>query len=175
MKAYFCKICDKTINHKSRNRHNKTKRHYIMKNYVTNIYNYNDIVWADVEKILHENIVSHSNKFNVFKVIVLCKIKDDIEIEVYKDEHDLCEVVNFSLSAGTFYVHNAGKKICYIIRQNLSSRYNNKCTHNMHLKNLSKKIVSCYDNMTYRHQLEQPRPITESKMVKHIKYISHEE
>ena len=29
--------------------------------------------------------------------------------------------------------------------------------------------------MTYRYQLKQPRPMIESKKVKHIKYISHEE
>ena len=29
--------------------------------------------------------------------------------------------------------------------------------------------------MTYRYQLEQPRPIKESKMVKHIKNMSEEE
>ena len=28
---YYCKICDKTINHISKNKHNKTKRHYLMK------------------------------------------------------------------------------------------------------------------------------------------------
>ena len=59
--TYHCNICDKSINRKSRNKHNKLKRHYFMKkNYVTNIYNYNDIVWDDVEKILHENIISHN-------------------------------------------------------------------------------------------------------------------
>ena len=41
-----------------------------MKNYVTNIYNYNDIVWGDVEKILHENIISQDKKFNEFKSYV---------------------------------------------------------------------------------------------------------
>ena len=88
MKVFYCEICVETINHKSRNRHNRTKRHYFMKNYVTNIYNYNNIVWRDVEKIIHENIISHNNKFNEFKIIVLCKINDDIVIEVYKNELD---------------------------------------------------------------------------------------
>ena len=66
MKVFYCETCDKTINHKSKNRHIKTKRHYFVKIYVTNTYNYNDIVWDDVEQILHENIISHNNKFNVF-------------------------------------------------------------------------------------------------------------
>ena len=29
--------------------------------------------------------------------------------------------------------------------------------------------------MTFRHQLQQPRPMLETKMVKHIKYMSYEE
>ena len=41
---YYCNICDKSKNLKSKSKHNKSKRHYFMKNYVTNIYNYNDIV-----------------------------------------------------------------------------------------------------------------------------------
>ena len=146
-----------------------------MKNYGTNIHNYNDIVWGDVEKILHENINSHNNKFNEFKIIVSCKINDDTEKEVDKEEHDLCEVVNPGLSAETLYNHIAGKKICNIIREYLTSRYNFKCTHIMHIKNQSKKIISRYANMTYRYPLEQPRQLIESKMVKHIKYMSHGE
>ena len=50
---YYCAICDRSISDKHRNKHNKTKRHYFMKNYVSNIYKYNDIVWGDVKKILH--------------------------------------------------------------------------------------------------------------------------
>ena len=37
--SFYCNICDESINHKSKNRHNKTKRQYFMKKYVTNIYN----------------------------------------------------------------------------------------------------------------------------------------
>ena len=104
-----------------------------------------------------------------------CKINDDVEIKVYKDEHDLCVVSHTLLGVDTLYVHVASKTICNIIRENISSRYNFKCTHNMHIKNLSVKFVSRFDNITYRHQLQQPRPMIESKMVNHIKYMSEEE
>ena len=53
-----------------------------MKNYVTKIYNCNDIVWDDVENILHENIISQDNKFNDFKSYVSCRINNDVEINV---------------------------------------------------------------------------------------------
>ena len=99
-----------------------------MKNYVTNIYIYNDIVWDGVENNLHENIISHNNKFNEFKSFVSCKINDDVEIEVYKDEHDLCVVLHTFLGVDTFCVHVASKMICSIIRENLSSRYDINCT-----------------------------------------------
>ena len=115
MKTYFCEICDKTIIDKSRNKHNISKRHYFMKNYVTNIYNYNDIVWGDVEKILHENIISHNNKLNEFKNIVSCKVNDDIEIEVYKTHLGLCALVYPFTDIDTFYVHIAGQIISNLI------------------------------------------------------------
>ena len=146
-----------------------------MKNYVTNISNYNDIVLGDVEKILHENIISHNNKYNDFKIIVSCKVNDDIEIEVFKTHLHLCALVYPFTGIDTLYVHIAGKKISNIIRENLTSRCNIKCTHNMYIKNLSIKFISRHGNMTYRHQLEQPRSILVSKIVKHIKYMSHEE
>ena len=118
---YYCKTCDKTINHKSKNRHNKTKGQYFMKNYVTNIYNYNDIVWDDVETTLHENIISHNNKSNEFKIYVSCKINDDVEIKNYKDEFDLHAVLSTFLEpfktlhdVGTLYIHVAVKMICKI-------------------------------------------------------------
>ena len=173
--SYYCEICDKTKNDKSRNRHNKTKGHYFMKKYVTNIYDYNDIVWGDVENILHEIIIRHSNKFNEFKIIVSCKINYDLGAEVYKNGHDLRALVYPFTGLDTLYVHVAGKKISDNIRENLTSIYNIKCTHNMHIKNLSVKFISRYGNMTYRYQLEQPRPMVESRMVKHMKYMSHEE
>ena len=79
MKVFYCEICDKTIINKPRNKHNKSKSHDFMKNYVTNNYKYNDIVWDDVENIIHDNIIIHRNKFNEFKTCVLCKINDNIE------------------------------------------------------------------------------------------------
>ena len=180
--GYYCNIYDKTINHKSKNRQNKTKKHYFVKNYRTNNYNYNDIVWDDVETNIHENSISHNNKFNVFKNYVSCKIKDDVEIKMYKDEFDLHAVLPTFLEpfrtlydVGKLYVHVAGKMICNNICENLRSKYVNNCTPNKKIRNLTEQFVSHYGNMTYRYQLQQPRPMIESKMVKHIKYMSHEE
>ena len=171
---YYCAICDRLISDKHKNKHNKTKRHYFMKNYVTNIYKYNDIVWGDVEKILHENIISHNNKFNEFKIYVSFKINDDVEIKVYKNESDL-RVLLPTFLEGTLYVHKAGEMICKNIRENLSSKYDITCNADMEIRNLTIKFVSRYINMTFRHQLQQPRSVLESKFVKHIKYIPYEE
>ena len=111
-----------------------------MKNYVTNTYNSNDIVWDDVEQILHENNFSHNNKFIEFKIYVSCKINDDVEIKVYKVEHDLCVVLHTFLGVDTFYVHVTSKMICNIIRDNLSSRCDIKCTPDMKNKKSNNKI-----------------------------------
>ena len=60
-----------------------------MKKYVTNNYNYNNVVWDDDEEILHEIFFSHNKDFNEYKIYASCKINDDVEIKVYKDEFDL--------------------------------------------------------------------------------------
>ena len=138
-----------------------------MKNYVTKAYIYNDIVWGDVEQILLENFISHNNKFIDFKVFVSCKINNDVEIKVYKNEHTLCAVIHFSFDEDTLYVHVAGIK--------LSSKHSINCTPDMRRKNLTIKFVSRYDNMTYRYYMQQPIPMIETKMVKHLKNMSEEE
>ena len=73
------------------------------------------------------------------------------------------------------YVHIAGEMICNDIRKNLCSKYNINCTPDMEIRNLTIKFVSRYRNMTFRHQLQQPRSMLETKIVKHIKYMSYEE
>ena len=166
---YYCAICDRSISDKYRNKHDKTERHYFMKNYVTNIYKYNDIVWGDVKKILHESIISHNNKFIEFKTYVLCKINDDVELKVYKNNSDMNLVLSFFNEEEKLYIDIAGKMICNDIRENLSSKYDIICNPDMEIRNLTIKFVSRYLNMTFRHQLQQPRPVLESKFVKHIK------
>ena len=141
---YYCNICDKTINQKSKNRHNRTKRHCFMKNYLTNNYNYNDIVRDDVEKILHENNFNNNNKFNEFKIYVSWKINDDVEIKVDTDHLDLCAVLPTFLEpfktlykVGTVYIQIAGKILCNNIRENLSCNYDINCAPDMKAKNLT--------------------------------------
>ena len=172
---YYCAICDRSINYRHRNKHKKTKRHYFLKNFVINIYKYNDILWGDVEKILHENIIDHNNKFNEFEFYIRCKINDDVEIKVYKNNSDMHLVLSTFNEKEKLYVHIAGEMICNDIRENLSSKYDINCTPDMEIKNLTIKFVSRYRNMTFRHQLQQPRSMLETKMVKHIKYMSYEE
>ena len=65
----------------------------------------------------------------------------------------------------TLYVHVDGKMICNIIR----SRSDINCTPDMKIKNLTKKFVSVYGNMTYRYGMQQPRQMIETKMVEHVK------
>ena len=153
-----------------------------MKKYVTNTYNYKDIVWDDVEKIFHENIISCNNKFSEFKIYVSCKINDDVGIKVYEDEFDLYAVLPTFLEpfktlydVGTLYVQVAGKMICNNIRENLSSKYDINCTPDKKERNLSIKFVSRYGNTIYKYYMQQPRPMIESKMVKHVKNMSEEE
>ena len=118
MKVFYCEICDKTTINKPRNKQNKAKSHHFLKNFVTNNYNYNDIVWDDVENFIHDNIIIHKNKFNEFKTCVFCKINYNIEINVYKNPSDLHAVLPTFFAEykvydkGTLYIQIAGKMIC---------------------------------------------------------------
>ena len=148
---------------------------------MTNNYNYNDIVWEDVENNIHDIFIIHKNKFNEFKTCVLCKINDNTEINVYKNSSDLNTLLPTFLAEykvydmGTLYIQSAGKMICKTIFENLRSKYDINCTPDLKIRNLRIKFISRYDNMTFRYQLEQPRRILESRIVKHIKNMSGEE
>ena len=139
---FFCEICDKRINIKSRNKHDKTKSHDFMKNYVTNIYNYSDIVWDDVENIIHDNIISHKNKLDEFGIYVLCNMNNNVKINVYKSSSDLNAVLPTFLheykvyDMGTLYIQIAGKMICKTFFENLRSKYDINCTLDMKIRNL---------------------------------------
>ena len=152
-----------------------------MKNYVTNNYNYNDIVWDDVENIIHDNIIIHKNKYIEFKTCKSCKTKDDLKLNVNKNASDMSVVLPTFFAEykvydkGTLYIQIAGKMICKTISENLRSKYGINCTPDMKIRNLRLKFISRYDNMTFGYQLEQPRRILESKMVNHIKNMSEEE
>ena len=76
---------------------------------------------------------------------------------------------------GTLYVQIAGKIICKTNCENLRSKYDINCTPDMKIRNLTIKFISRYNSLTYRYQLEQPRPMIESKMVEYIKNMSEEE
>ena len=85
-----------------------------------------------------------------------CKINDDVEITVYRNEFDLHAVLpNFlepfkTYDVGTLYIHVAGKIMCDRIHEGLSSKYDNNCTPDMKKRNLTTKFVTRYANMTYR-------------------------
>ena len=73
---------------------------------------------------------------------------------------------------GTVYIQVAGKMICNNIRENLSSKYDITCTPDKKIRNLTLKFVSRHGNMTDRYYMQQPGPILESKVVKHIYFLN---
>ena len=104
-----------------------------------------------------------------------CKTNEGVEIKVYKSQSDLHALIYPFTGLNTLYVHIAGGMICNVIRENLSSKYDINCNPDMEIRNLTIKFISRYRNMSFRHQLQQPRSMLETKMVKHIKYMSYEE
>ena len=72
MKVFYCQICDKTIINKPRNKHNKTKSHDFMKNYLIIIIIM--ILFGMMLKILFMIILSFI-RTNLMNIKLVCYVK----------------------------------------------------------------------------------------------------
>ena len=80
-----------------------------------------------------------------------CKIFDDVEIKVYKDEFDLHAVLPTLLEpfktlfdVGTLYVHVAGKMLYNNICEYPSSKFDINCTPDMKKKSINKICLTLW-------------------------------
>ena len=52
MESYYCKFCNKTMNINSKLKHDYSKSHLYLTNYVMKEYNYHDVDLKNVAKII---------------------------------------------------------------------------------------------------------------------------
>ena len=146
-------------------KHENTKSHLYNANYITEEVIYNDVIFDDVEKIIFEHANIFKYRFNEFTIKVKCEINDKLyttQKETYwklkNDEYVIrgTAIKNFKND------YEILKEICYGLQLNLPSYITN-------VKILRIEFVADYDKMALRHYLQQPRPILETKLIKHIK------
>ena len=88
MVDYYCKICDKTINRKSRTHHIKSKGHSYMNSYVRDKHSLGDIYWRDFEEIIRHYVNANRFNFPVFKTLIECELYSE-NIKFHSDEHEM--------------------------------------------------------------------------------------
>ena len=175
---YYCQICDKHINQRSKKKHINSKTHlYMNDNIIINKLSIGDLYWCDLVETIDKYMIFHLNKFRIFTTAVKCRIANkDINILIDKIE-----------GYNRFFETDDDEE------ERLYSKYLNrhKMLHYIHYRCgffdmeinsstvISDVVITFFSNymtMTPKHRLfNQPRRILESKLLKHIHAKSNDD
>ena len=174
METYYCKFCNETMNMNSKIKHNYSKSHLYLANYIIKEEISHNISWKNVGKIIFECGNTYKYEFNEFCTKVKCEINNKLtttQKETYYKLPNYGYLVNGILERykeSDEILQEISKKICNKIHSVLV-RNDVKSIYNLKEENLSIKLIADYDKMTLYHRLLQPRLVLESQLIKHIK------
>ena len=175
MTSFYCQHCDKSFNNKFKQKHIKSKNHlYMYNNIVFNKHNIGNIPFSDLENIVHQYITKYNTKFDSFSILVKCNLYgEDINISI-NNRNDSILLCKFKEIGSVFYEYTQSKKVKdYVYQYALYEDI--KLDSNSIINNLTITIFSEYYSMKSKHQLQQPRPVLESKILKHTNDLSYTE
>ena len=147
-------------------KHNYSKSHLYLTNYIIKEEIYHNIDLENVEKNIFDCGNRCKYEFNEFCI----KVKCETDYRSITQKETYCKYTTYGYSVNGIIVKDKDsdeilrlitKKICYKIHSVFNS-------DNM-VKNLSIKLIADYDKMTIYHRLLQPRRVLESQLIKHIK------
>ena len=165
----YCQSCDKNISQNFVKKHNKSKTHlYFYNNFVINKYYIGDVLWRDFENIIRDYIKEYNFQFNSFSVLVNFKIdnKDNISISVDNTEGEV-PLYKFKNSGWIYYKFCQSKKVRDFVFHNATLK-NIKLESTSLINNVILTTFSKYKTIKRNHLLSQPRPVLESKILKHV-------
>ena len=164
----YCHSCDKNISQKFIKRHNKSKSHlYFHNNFVINKYYIGDVLWKDFQNIIRDYINDYNNKFNSFSIVVNFPLdKEDMSISIDNIEGEI-PLYKFKNSGWVYYKFCQSKKVRDFVFHTAFLK-NIKLESSSIINNVILTIFSKYKTIKRNHLLTQPRPILESKILKHI-------
>ena len=170
MVGYYCEICDKTINRKSKTKHIRSKIHLHMNSYVKQKHTLGDVFWKDFEKILRDYVDDNRLKFPIFKTLIECELYDENIMFCSDQTRKRVRLISFGDTA-FHHIFRVGEEIrsCKCRRAAIMGK---ELFPETIIKNLSITFYSYYYYMTPRYRLQQPRRILESKLLKHITNLS---
>ena len=171
---YYCKFCNKTKNMNSKIKHNYSKSHLYLANYIIEEEIYHKINLKNVEKIIFECGNRYKYKFNEFCIKVKCEINNKLTT-TQKERYYILPNYGFLVNGilerykeSDETLQEISKKI-YDKNHSVLVRNDVKSIYNLKKENLSIKLIADYDKMTLYHRLLQPRLVSESQLIKHKK------
>ena len=164
----YCHCCDKNISQKFIEKHKKSKTHlYFYNNFVINKYYIGDVLWRDFENFIRDYINDYNNKFNSFSIVVNFQLdKENMSISVDNMEGQT-PLYKFKNSGWIYYKFCQSKRVRDYVFHNAILK-NIKLESSSIINNVILTIFSKYKTIKRNHLLNQPRPILESKILKHI-------
>ena len=164
----YCHSCDKNISKKFIKKHNKSKTHlYFYNNFVKNKYYIGDVLWRDFENIIRDYINDYNNKFNSFSIKIDFQLNNEnMSISVDNIEGEI-PLYKYKNSGWIYYKFCQSKKVRDFVFHNATLK-NIKLESTSIINNVILTIFSKYKTIKRYHLLSQPRPVLESKILKHI-------
>ena len=176
MESYYCKFCNKTMNINSKPKHDYSKSHLYLTNYVIKEYNYHDVDLKIIEEIIFNCSNRYRYNFNEFCIKVKCEINNNLfttQKETYwKLSNKNIHVIN-GIERKDLESDKVLEMLIRIIYSGICSFFSNKiCSiDGLKIKNLSISLIADYDKMALNHYLQQPCRVLERQLVKNIKRI----
>ena len=164
----YCQSCDKNISQKFIKKHNKSKTHlYFYNNFVINKYYIGNVLWKDFQNIIRDYINEYNNKFNSFSIVVNFQLNNEnMSISVDNIEGEI-PLYKFKNSGWIYYKFCQSKKVRDFVFHTATLK-NIKLESTSIKNNVILTIFSKYKTIKRNHLLNQPRPVLESKNLKHI-------
>ena len=164
----YCHSCDKTISQKFLKRHNKSKTHlYFYNNFVINKSYIADILWRDFENIIRDYVNDYNDKFNSFSIVVNFQLNNEnMSISVDNIEGEI-PLNKFKNIGWIYYNFCQSKKVRDFVFHTATLK-NIKLESTSIINNVILTIISKYKTIKRYRLLHQPRPVLESKILKHI-------
>ena len=136
-------------------------------NFVKNKYYIGDVLWRDFQNIIRDYIKDYKSKINSFSILVNFQLdKENMSISVDNIEGQL-PLYKFKNTGWIYYKFCQSKKVRDFVFHNATLK-NIKLESLSIINNVILTIFSKYKTIKRNHLLSQPRPILESKILKHI-------
>ena len=165
------------MNINSKTKHDYSKSHLYLTNYVIKNYNYHDVDLKNTEEIIFDCSNKYRYEFNEFCIKVKCEINNNL-FTTQKETYWKLSNKNIHIISGIERKYLESDRnleiIIRIIYSRFCSSFSNKISSRDDLKKkLSISLIADYDKMALNHYLQQPCRVLERQLVKNIKRIKN--